>query len=198
MPIAIIERVREARQLFRFLKSLFEFKRIQIIAKSNTDKFLKLTNIISRGCYLLYWLFDNIYIFSKACNLDKQGNGNFKLMMFRKMAKICWLLGLSLFLVICCKIIRKTYTDESDLKVAALNKMTVKQVMDNLRIIEKLRHDYWLNFFRALLDWLICTNELDLPYKILGKRLSPGFEGAFGMSAALIYLYSLKRVMKSS
>jgi len=105
--------------------------------------------------------------------------------------------GLSLFLVICCKIIRKTYTDESDLKVAALNKMTVKQVMDNLRIIEKLRHDYWLNFVRALLDFLICTNELDVFYKILGKRLSPGFEGAFGMIASVIYLYSLKRVMRS-
>ena len=120
------------------------------------------------------------------------------MMSFRKLAKVCWMLGLSLFLVICCKIIRKTYTDESDLKVAALNKMTVKQVMDNLRIIEKLRHDYWLNFFRALLDFLICTNELDLPYKVLGKRLSPGFEGVFGMSASLIYLYSLKRVMRSS
>ena len=70
--------------------------------------------------------------------------------------------------------------------------------MDNLRIIEKLRHDYWLNFFRALLDSLICANELDLPYKALGKRLSPGFEGVFGMSAALIYLFSLKRIMRSS
>ena len=69
--------------------------------------------------------------------------------------------------------------------------------MDNLQIIEKLRHDYWLNFVRALLDYLICANELDLFYKVLGKRLSPGFEGAFGMTAALIYLYSLKRVMKT-
>ena len=154
-----------------------------------------MTNIISRACYLVYWLLDNVYIISKVCNLD---NSHFvPLRALRKLGKICWMAGLSLFLVICCKIIRKTFTDESDLKVAALNKMTVKQVMDNLRIISKLRHDYWLNFFRALLDFLICTNELDLFYKILGKRLSPGFEGAFGMSAAVIYLYSLKRVMHS-
>jgi len=179
--------------MFRIFKSLFEFKRIQIIKNSNTDNFLKLTNIISRACYLLYWLFDNVYIFSKTCHLQRF----VPLRTFRRMGKICWMAGLSLFLVICCKIIRKTYTDESDLKVAALNKMTVKQVMDNLRIIEKLRHDYWLNFIRALLDFLICTNELDLIYKVLGKRLSPGFEGAFGMIAAVIYLYSLKRVMRS-
>lgn len=119
------------------------------------------------------------------------------MLTIRKIAKMCWMAGLSLFLIICCKIIRKTYTDESDLKVAALNKMTVKQVMDNLRIIEKLRHDYWLNFFRALFDFVICSNELDIFYKVLGKRLSPGFEGVFGMSAAIIYIYSLKRVMRN-
>ena len=120
----VSEKVREARQLFRIFKSFFEFKRIQIIHKSNTDNFLKVTNIISRSFYLLYWLFDNIYIFSKAANLHK--TKNFPIMAFRRLAKICWMAGLSLFLVICCKIIRKTYTDESDLKVAALNKMTVK------------------------------------------------------------------------
>lgn len=73
---------------------------------------------------MLYWLFDNIFILSKACSLDK--TKGFPLAGFRKIAKVCWMAGLSLFLIICCKIIRKTYTDESDLKVAALNKMTVK------------------------------------------------------------------------
>ena len=110
--------------MFRIFKSLFEFRRIQIIHKSNTDTFLKLTNIISRSCYLLYWFFDNIYIFGKACDLHK--TKGFPLLTFRKLAKTFWMAGLSLFLIICCKIIRKTYTDESDLKVAALNKMTVK------------------------------------------------------------------------
>jgi hypothetical protein len=49
-----------------------------------------------------------------------------------KLSKLFWLIGLALFLAYCCKTLRKTYTDESDLKVAALNKMTVKQVKDNL------------------------------------------------------------------
>jgi hypothetical protein len=43
-----------------------------------------------------------------------------------------WLIGLALFLIYCCKTLRKTYTDESDLKVAALNKMTVREVKENL------------------------------------------------------------------
>ena len=73
---------------------------------------------------MLYWFLDNLYIFSKSCALDK--TKGLPLAGIRKAAKMCWMVGLALFLIICCKIIRKTYTDESDLKVAALNKMTVK------------------------------------------------------------------------
>jgi len=120
---------------------------------------------------------------------------NFPIDKFRKFSRIFWLAGLTLFLIYCAKTIRKTYTDESDLKVAALNKMTVRQVKENLTIIVKLRHDYWLNFARALLDFFICLNENDLPFTVLGKRLSPGVEGAFGMASAIIYLFGLKRVM---
>ena len=194
---SIIEQIREARQLFRLTKSLFEVKRIQIIANSNTDQFLKLTNIASRFFYMLYWFTDNIHILMKVLNLNKIYPTVHLSHKVKTCAKYFWLAGLSLFLLICCKIIRKTYTDESDLKVAALNKMTVQQVMDNLKIIGKLRDDYWLNFSRAFLDLIICLNEVDLPFKVLGKRLSPGFEGVFGMASALIYLYGLRRVSKT-
>lgn len=47
----------------------------------------------------------------------------------KKLSRKAWLIGISLFLVYCVKILRKTYTDESDLKVAAVNNMTVKEVI---------------------------------------------------------------------
>ena len=68
-----------------------------------------------------------------------------------------------MFLIYCLKTLRKTYTDESDLKVAALNRMTVKELKQNLQVICKLRYDYWLNFARALSDLMICLNENGLP-----------------------------------
>lgn len=83
---------------------------------------------------------------------------------FRQIAKVFWLLGLLMFLIYCIKTLRKTYTDESDLKVAALNKMTVKQMKDNLQIICKLRRNYQMNFARAMSDLIICLNENDLPF----------------------------------
>ena len=102
-----------------------------------------------------------------------------------------------MFLIYCIKTLRKTYTDESDLKVAALNKMTVKQVKENLQIICKLRRDYQMNFVRAFSDFLICVNENNLPFKVLGKRINQGVEGIFGMLSSLIYLYGLAQIRKS-
>jgi hypothetical protein len=87
--------------------------------------------------------------------------------------------------------LRKTYNDESDLKVAALNKMTVKQVKENLQIIIKLRRDYQMNFLRALSDFFLSANENNLPFKLLGKRINNGVEGTLGMVSAFIYLYGL-------
>ena len=92
-------------------------------------------------------------------------------------------------MIYCIKTLRKTYTDESDLKVAALDKMTVLDLKKNLDIITKLRHDYWLNLIRAISDLMICLNENEIPMNVLGKRLNNGVEGLFGMTSSLIYLY---------
>jgi hypothetical protein len=89
------------------------------------------------------------------------------------------------------KILRKTFTDESDLKVAAVNKMTVREVKENLQIITKLRRDYQLNFVRVFSDLVICLNENNIPFKVLGKRINEGVEGVAGMLASFIYLYGL-------
>ena len=96
-----------------------------------------------------------------------------------------------MFLIYCIKTLRKTYTDESDLKVAALNKMTVRELKENLKIISQLRQDYWFNFNRAISDLFICLNENNLPFLVLGKRLNRGVVGFFGMSSSFMYLYSL-------
>jgi hypothetical protein len=134
---------------------------------------------------------------NKFIENDSKGNNksNNKLLLwsklFWKISRIWWLLGIIMFMIYCIKTLRKTYTDESDLKVAALNKMTVKELKENLEIINRLRGDYWLNFNRALSDLLICLNENNLPLNLLGKRLNSGVEGFFGMASSSIYLYSL-------
>lgn len=103
-----------------------------------------------------------------------------------------------MFLIYCIKTLRKTYTDESDLKVAALNKMTVKVMMENLEIICKLRRDYQMNFVRAVSDLIICVNENNLPFLILGKKMNYGVEGIFGMISSLIYLYGFASMKQHS
>lgn len=123
-----LEKLRDARSVFRFLKFLFEVKRIQIISSVSQDTFSLITNISSRFFYFFYWFFDNLYIIAKLTDTFPNSNNGAWLTkdFFRQLSRTSWLIGLILFLIYCIKTLRKTYTDESDLKVAALNKMTVR------------------------------------------------------------------------
>lgn len=54
-----------------------------------------------------------------------------------------------------------------------------------------------MNFARAFSDLIICLNENNLPFKVLGKRINQGVEGIFGMLSSFIYLYGLTQIRKS-
>jgi hypothetical protein len=101
------------------------------------------------------------------------------------------LIGQLLFLIYCVKTLRRTYTDESDMKVAALNKMTVKAFQENLAHIESLRKDYLLNLIRAFCDFAVCLNENDIPERMFGIKLNQGVEGVFGIASAIVYISGL-------
>jgi hypothetical protein len=189
--LSISEKFRDARSVFRLTKFLFEVKRMQIIYENSEDKFSIVMNILSRLFYLFHWLFDNVFIILKLSDTEFPRWLGFNRDSLKRLSRKSWLLGMSLFLIYCVKILRKTYTDESDLKVAAVNKMTVREVKENLQIITKLRRDYQLNFARVFSDLVICVNENDLPFRVFGKRINHGVEGVSGILAALIYLYGL-------
>ena len=155
-------------------------------------------NVISRSCYFLHYLFDNFYIISKIMNVrtDKMGINHVRSDILSKwtrraykFSRIWWFFGIISFLLYCLKTMRKTYTDESDLKVAVLDKMNVIELKKNLDIISKLRKDYWLHLIRTAADGMICMNENEMPMNVLGKRLNGGVEGVFGMTSSLICLY---------
>lgn len=79
--------MRDARKLFRLLKSVNEAKKIKdlLCTDMTIDNIL---NIIVRGFFLLYWFFDNLNILSKIKILNQDP---------KKMAKIgstFWLLAL--------------------------------------------------------------------------------------------------------
>ena len=93
-----------------------------MIRERTTDKFARVVNILSRLFYLFFWLFDNIQILLK---LIKPNNLETRFLI-QTLSRRFQLVGQLLFLIYCVKTLRRTYTDESDMKVAALNKMTVK------------------------------------------------------------------------
>jgi peroxin-11B len=79
--------MRDARKLFRLLKSVNEAKKLKDLLGSEMT-IDNLLNIIVRGFFLLYWFFDNLNILSKIKILSQDP---------KKMAKIgstFWLLAL--------------------------------------------------------------------------------------------------------
>ena len=118
----IIEQFRDARSIFRLSKSIFEVKRIQLIRERTTDPFARVINSLSRLFYLFFWLFDNLQILLKLVNPNNLTIRH----LVQTLSRRFQLAGQLLFLIYCVKTLRRTYTDESDMKVAALNKMTVK------------------------------------------------------------------------
>ncbi|TNV74269.1 hypothetical protein FGO68_gene12609 [Halteria grandinella] len=187
--LQISETFRDARSVFRLSKSIFEIKRIKQIFAKTEDPFGRIVNVVSRVMYFAFWLLDNIYILLKMTNQGEDGSRQF----IRSLSKRFQFIGQLLFLIYCLKTLRRTYTDESDLKVAALNKMTVKQMQDSLEQIKSLRSDYLLLFGRALSDFIISINHNDLYHAVFGVRMNHGVEGILGMISAVLYIQSLIR-----
>jgi Peroxisomal biogenesis factor 11 (PEX11) len=67
--LIVIEQFRDARSVFRLSKTIFEVKRIKLIAQKTDDKFGMIVNILSRALYGVFWFFDNIYILLKMLNV---------------------------------------------------------------------------------------------------------------------------------
>lgn len=118
-----IEQLYDSRSLFRFFKSLFEYKRIQSLLQraDEIDKYTLFSFVSSRACYFMYYLFDNLYILLKVMNVPE---ATYKLRhnrikywsrFFRKVSRMWQFLGIAIFLVYSMRVLRKTYIDENTL-----------------------------------------------------------------------------------
>lgn len=162
-------------------------------------------NIGSRGCHLIHWIFENLFIITKCIMTDESKfntNRTFQkeapkyyqwFKYFYRLSRFFKLYGVLLFLGYCIVILLKTYRDESDLKVAALNKMTVSQLMQNIETIHKLRVHYKVNIAMLICDLAICLNENNIYLRTLGLRMNRGVEGIMGMISSSLFLWSLHR-----
>jgi len=179
-------KIYEARELFRFFKSILEIRRICLIWNKKYDTFSSVINIVSWICYFFRWIFDNAYILSKI------GFLSWKLLIPLSIAsRVLWLIALLFYMTYCIITIKKTYNDESDLKVAAIE-WTVATMRENLRKIGILRKDYILNLIWTICDTIICMNELMLPKIVLGLNFNDGIEGIAGLVSAIIFLKCIR------
>lgn len=102
--------MRDARKLFRLFKTVNEIKKIKDILSQNVN-LEGILNIIIRGFFGLYWLFDNLNILSKIKVLSGPDP--------KQMAKIgstFWLLALATNLILLIKNLLDNISKGKDLK----------------------------------------------------------------------------------
>lgn len=61
-----IESIREARKIFRLLKSIIEYQKLIKILLDDNDNWLKIFRVLGQICFFFYWFFDNISIIYKV------------------------------------------------------------------------------------------------------------------------------------
>lgn len=59
------ESIKDARKLFRLLKSIIEYQKLIDILLDDEDDLLKLFRVLGQICFFFYWFFDNISILCK-------------------------------------------------------------------------------------------------------------------------------------
>jgi hypothetical protein len=91
--------MRDARKLFRLLKSIKEYGKIlDLIAKRKSMSYEDfILSIVSRGFFLLYWFFDNLNILSRLGLINKDPKE------FSRKGSACWFIALIADLLICLK-----------------------------------------------------------------------------------------------
>ncbi len=90
--------MRDARKLFRLFKSLNEFKKIkELVSGKNGINIDVILNVLVRGSFMIYWLFDNLAILSKIKVLEKDPKP------YGKLGASFWLLALVFNLILVVK-----------------------------------------------------------------------------------------------
>lgn len=179
--------------MIRLFESLNELHKISVILykiKSGqlhgTNRMIpKITLLLSRICYCLFWAIDNIKIlaivgFFKG-NVRSLGKASF----------FVWFLGLFSSLVHNVMVLRLSYKNEAELKTVVVNNKTPKQLIQMLLDISNERFKIMLNIARNCGDMVIAIQQIGLVRKVLKTNINYGVVACGGFLSSHIGLYQL-------
>lgn len=181
---------RDCRKLMRLFTSVVsEFGKIKRISRHLkwTDmnrKGAKGSFIISRTCYALFFLLDNLHALTKANVMSFLDRKKLSLYSF-----FFWFLGLLTSFSYNTFLLRISYELESNLKHSVINNKTPKQAYDSLVNLSKERQMIYTNLLRNFGDIAIAVHEMQLPKRILKTNFNNGLVAVCGMLSSAIGMF---------
>jgi hypothetical protein len=88
-------------------------------------------------------------------------------------------------------ILKKTYSDEEDLRNMEVSKFKVKDIYDKLKILSKIRINLLMGLLKNFGDFLFSCYELKLFENFLGSKVMKLIVGITGLISALINIYQM-------
>jgi len=185
--------LRKTRKMMRLFESIRELHKINITWQKirsqqftgTNRKIAKLTLILSRICFCLFWALDNV----KVLLLTGFLKGNPR--RLSKPSFFVWLLGLVSSIVHNVMLLRLSYKNEADLKNTVVSNKTPKQVLQILKESSNQRFKIMLNIIRNVGDSIIATQQLGLPRKILNIDINYGVIACGGFVSSQVGLYQI-------
>jgi peroxin-11B len=150
------------------------------------DNFTKNFNFLTRFFNALFYIFENLSILTTLKFINPHYRPHFEISM-----SLSWLMAQVFHISYYIGILKKTYTDEDDLRNMEVNKCKVKDIYEKLKLLSKIRIFLVLGIIRNFGDLLLSCYELKLFENFLGTKTMKLVVGITGLLSAVISIYQM-------
>jgi len=180
--------MRDARKLFRLLKSVNEYHKIlQILSKGAEDEIDYYLQILNRLFFAGYWFFDNLVI---LCTVKFLKHDAKKL---NKTGMIFWFLALVVGLIQSIRML--IYLNHREIKILKSISEAKEEDLENkkktLRTIRNQKKDQYLNILKQFGDLIPASQGSEIVPKLFKRNFNDGMIGLGGFVSAVITSYQI-------
>ena len=134
----------------------------------------------------LFYLFENLTLLTNLKFLNQSYRTHIEISV-----SLSWLLAKIFQISYYVGILKKTYSDEEDLRNMEVGKFKVKDIYEKLKILSKIRMYLVMGLVKNFGDFLFSCYELKLFENFLGSMTMKFVIGITGFLSALISIYQM-------
>lgn len=179
-------KISEARKMFKLFKFFNELPRLLYLIETPLDNFTKNFNFLTRFFSALFYIFENLSVLTNLKFINRNYRTHIEISM-----SLSWLMAQIFHISYYAGILKKTYSDEEDLRNMEVNKCKVKDIYQKLKILSQIRVYLALGLIRNFGDFILSCYDLKLFENFLGTKTMKLVVGISGFISASISIYQM-------